>query len=908
MFSACTSRFSTLVTISSFVYLSEVGDLCAVMMSSWHIEDSLTVGNAEYVLTPSGDVVFRLTSGDEWTLLSSGDIDGRMLAMGVDQSTVIAVGELGKVLRISVSNGELEIATVPRLLGDLYSVESAGGGVWKAVGADGARAVVLASQDDGRTWSFEDGFETVSLSRSPASGPKLDYFIDSLFGDDSNDGLTPSTSRRSISSLGDLGDNVTLYLARGSEWREQINLGRYGEIRAYGEGRKPVINAADVVNKQDFAEQDGYENVYRIMWRLEVGRIVLTETVQVFEDDIPLKWTDSLEECNSTPGSYFENGSLNSLVRAVYIHPSESSDIRSNTRTYEISKRDHAVKFGSDCSIFDVELKNNAHNDGSLSSWYQLYGARLALKNGTKHIALTRGDTFVKDSSLEHTNNRNRVSNAGQFVVYDQVLRPNEIVFLNTHFAQNRSYTREAYAFISHRGSSGENRIVSFADCSFENFKLAHAGITLESEGTNAWGGWFVRSSFFNCDRIWNSANQRGVHHYIDCYFDRLTPSNEADTILFTGAQDNGEANAGLVVRSSSFNTPKTRVLFGTFDHCTFSYNSVNGVNSNDPRFLATVDLYDGNGMSGSLFEFSHNHVSGYAKPWRFRSVGQFGDYDELLINHNYYTNSPGVGQYELSYTNMDFASWQAVTGNDLDSESGPIDDFQVLWFPEMRTPVLLNPMFEVGDDSGLLDGAAYEGSSLPNPTSFRSVLWHVGSSAWFAVGEREFGIRGCVYRSSDGVVWQEVSLPEGIPGLNVVGADAAGNIYAAGRSAVIVFSRDAGASFELIYRGASYDNITEFGSVGSGDCLFGGVNGLLLEYQNGQFYKRSLLSNKEAVSNIIVDNDHFLVSGEFGRDPMDYLQVKPLSVDLNIRDGGIAMQMKETERGHWYRVDSKAN
>ena len=27
------------------------------------------------------------------------------------------------------------------------------------------------------------------------------------------------------------------------------------------------------------------------------------------------------------------------------------------------------------------------------------------------------------------------------------------------------------------------------------------------------------------------------------------------------------------------------------------------------------------------------------------------------------------------------------------------------------------------------------------------------------------------------------------------------------------------------------------------------------------QFYKRSLLSNKEAVSNVIVDNDNFLIS-----------------------------------------------
>ncbi|MDG1302218.1 MAG: hypothetical protein P8R37_11600, partial [Opitutae bacterium] len=557
-------------------------------------------------------------------------------------------------------------------------------------------------------------------------------------------------------------------------------------------------------------------------------------TVQAFEDLIPLTWVDSLEECNAKPGSYYENGQLNSLVRAVYIHPSDSTDIRSNSKAYEISTRDHAVKLGSDCTIVDVELKNNAHNDGSLTSWYQLYGARLQLRNGTKHIALTRGDTFIKDSLLEHTNNRDRATHAGQFVVYDKDLRANEIIFSNTRFAQDPLYTREAYAFISHRGISGKNRIISFSDCSFENFKLAHAGMTVESDGENGWGGWFVRTDFINCDSIWNSSNQTSLLHYLDCYFDRMNPSGGNDAILFTGAQNGNSATASLVVRSSSFDVPNTRVLFGTFERYDFCYNTVNGVDTNQPRFLAAFDLYDGDGLSGDVFDFKYNHISGYSKPWRYKLLDQFQGYLEARIDYNYYTNFANPGKYEWAYTDLSFDLWQAQTGNDTNSVSGQIDDFDVFWSEGMRRPYLFNTEFDVGEGAGLVNGEAYEGIGLPYPTVFRDVVWHHDSSKWFAVGEREFGIRGCVYTSFDGKDWDEVALPVGVPGLNVVGVDAAGALYAAGRSAVVLRSIDSGLTFEVINRGATDVELSDFASIASGQCLFGGSSGLLLEYING--------------------------------------------------------------------------
>ena len=896
------------VALQCLMFGSAVSSLNGDVLSRWNHSAYLNIEGVELAITQSGDLVKGPSVEGQWGEIASGDERGRLHALNMHDQTAIAVGECGIVLRLDVTNDIWSWSESPRLLGDLHAVSSRGNGVWIAVGSDGARAVVLISEDDGRTWGFSDAFDSISRARSPSIGQRNYYYVDSLYGDDLKDGLSPSNAKKSISSLGSLGDDVTVYLARGSEFREQLDLSRYGEVRAYGVGDVPIINAADIAMNDSFVEQDGFDNVYRIMWRLEVGSIVLTETVQAFEDLIPLTWVDSLEECNATPGSYYENGQLNSLVRAVYIHPSDSTDIRLNPKSYEISKRDHAVKFGSDCTIVDVELKNNAHNDGSLTSWYQLYGARLMLKNGTKHIALTRGDTFVKDSALVHTNNRNRVTNAGQFVVYDQNLRSNEIIFSNTRFAQNPLYTREAYAFISHRGSTGKNRIISFTDCSFENFKLAHAGMTIESEGADAWGGWFVRTDFINCDNIWNSSNQTGRLHYLDCYFDRVNPTSSVDSILFTGAQNGNSPTASLVIRSSSFNVPDTRVLFGTFETYDFCYNTVNGVDTNQPRFLAALDLYDGDGLSGDIFDFRYNHISGYSKPWRYKSLDQFQGYPELRIDYNYYTNFSGLGKYEWAYSDLPFETWQLQTGNDANSVSGQMDDFEIFWSEGMRRAYLFNTQFDVGEGAGLVNGEAYEGIELQYPTVFRDIVWHSDSSKWFAVGEREFGIRGCVFTSSDGEAWAQVVLPPGVPGLNVVGVDTAGDLYAAGRAAVILRSMDSGLTFEVISRGEVDVELSSFSSVAAGHCLFGGSSGTLIEYVNGFGEYWNIVSDDADITEIVVASGEYQVFVSDGRDAGSYVKLSPLTLDVDLVGGLLKFDLSGSKRGNWYLLEECVN
>tara|TARA_B110001469_G_C9647247_1_gene327818 strand:+ start:2858 stop:5764 length:2907 start_codon:yes stop_codon:yes gene_type:complete len=887
--------------LQSLVLNCGVSLLCADVLSQWNHDAYLDVGGRDVALTQSGDLVRSVPGAGSWDELVSGDERGRLTALSMHNETVIAVGECGVILRMDVAGNSLSWAESPRVLGDLYGVSCRGNENWVAVGSDGARAVVLISEDDGRTWDFAASFDTVSSERSASVGVRAFYYVDSLYGDDSKDGLSPSNAKKSITSLGSLGDDVTVYLARGSEFREQLNLPRYGEIRAYGDGDEPIINAADIASNDSFVEQDGFDNVYRVMWRLEVGRIVLAETVQALEDAIPLAWVDSLEECNSTPGSYYENGLVDSLVRAVYIHPSDSTDLRFNSKTYEISKRDHAVSLGSDCTIVDVELKNNAHNDGSLVSWYQLYGARLKLKNGTKHIALTRGDTFIKDTILEHTNNRNRVTNAGQFVVYDQNLRSNEVVFSNTRFAQNVAYTREAYAFISHRGSSGKNRIISFSDCSFENFKLAHAGMTLESDGEDAWGGWFVRTDFINCDNVWNSSNQTGTLNYLDCYFDRMNPSTASETILFTGAQNGNSPTASLVIRSSSFNVPETRVLFGTFVNYDFCYNSVNGVDTNQPRFLAAVDLYDGDGLSGDTFDFRYNHISGYSKPWRYKTASQFNGYSDVEIDYNYYTNFAGSGKYEWAYDDMSFSDWQIETGNDINSVSGQMDDFDIFESEELRTLHLFNTEFDVGEGAGVENGEAYEGVELQYPTAFRDIVWHSQSSKWVAVGESEFGIRGCVFTSFDGEAWDEIVLPAGVPGLNVVGVDAAGVLYAAGRSAIVLRSTDSAVSFGVIHRGAIDLTLAAFASLGSGQCLFGGDSGLLMEYVNGFWIDWDVLASSEDVYEVSIADDGYMIFGSYGRDAANNTVSPYLTLDFDLVDDSVEFELSGSQRGNLY-------
>jgi parallel beta-helix repeat protein len=81
------------------------------------------------------------------------------------------------------------------------------------------------------------------------------YYVDSRGGNDSNDGSAPNSAWKSLAKLNaaQLSPGDTVFLRRGSFWREQLNISSSGSadapitIDAYGSGPLPIISGADKV-------------------------------------------------------------------------------------------------------------------------------------------------------------------------------------------------------------------------------------------------------------------------------------------------------------------------------------------------------------------------------------------------------------------------------------------------------------------------------------------------------------------------------------------------------------------------------------------------------------------------------------------------------------------------------------
>ena len=104
----------------------------------------------------------------------------------------------------------------------------------------------------------------VLLVVGPTAGSTT-YYVDSLKGDDANVGTTPESPWRSLAKVNSFkfapGDIVLL--RRGSLWREQLNFPSSGSpdapiaIDAYGEGERPLINGADLVDAASWTQSPG---------------------------------------------------------------------------------------------------------------------------------------------------------------------------------------------------------------------------------------------------------------------------------------------------------------------------------------------------------------------------------------------------------------------------------------------------------------------------------------------------------------------------------------------------------------------------------------------------------------------------------------------------------------------------
>lgn len=134
------------------------------------------------------------------------------------------------------------------------------------------------------------------------------YYVDSINGDDGNAGTSPGAPKATIAGVyAAMGsawvDDVTIRLARGSRWREQMGEDTWDSptVQSYGVGPRPILDAADVVAAGDWSAAGGTANVYENDFTPEVdvsGRFI------VLQDGVALQYVADEATCDSTEGSY----------------------------------------------------------------------------------------------------------------------------------------------------------------------------------------------------------------------------------------------------------------------------------------------------------------------------------------------------------------------------------------------------------------------------------------------------------------------------------------------------------------------------------------------------------------------------------------------------------------------------
>lgn len=307
----------------------------------------------------------------------------------------------------------------------------------------------------------------LSLMRRPLNRRKYDWYVDANRGSDSNPGQSRSQPFASLAKLETVWQaGQSAGLARGSHWREELNIPGAGcTVAAYGSGERPILDGSNMIDGGAWSKTAGRTNVYQVNLSPEwygSGK----DWLKVFEDGWYLQRAADLAACDAAPGSYYPSGSSGTIT--LYVHATGSGNPASNGKAYEYTQR----KFGLDayshayCRISGVHTMKSLHNDGSLrGGMFSVLRDCKAALGGLHNIYVRSGSTLVgciaQDGYCGTTNlslfvgNENSPNNEG-------------LTFVNCQ-AISRAFDAHATGFYCHRNVSGSFGVVVYQGCSAVN-------------------------------------------------------------------------------------------------------------------------------------------------------------------------------------------------------------------------------------------------------------------------------------------------------------------------------------------------------------------------------------------------------------------------------------------------------
>jgi hypothetical protein len=248
-------------------------------------------------------------------------------------------------------------------------------------------------------YSFRDCIDTGRVAAN--------WYVDSVRGSDANSGRDINHPFKTIGRL--LASNIALgqriALKAGSHWRETLTVPAANiTVTSYGRGRRPLLDASDVVTPALWSETPGTENVYQATVPIDADPNITW--VNAWEDGNFLVRATSIANCDATPGSYYPSADTGNgtIPITLYIHASDGSDPGANGRLYEYSKRQYAfVSVDPDVKVIGLWTRRNLNNNGSLAlTGLGSLAEQTLITDGGKHNAYISPGVSMTDVTLEN--------------------------------------------------------------------------------------------------------------------------------------------------------------------------------------------------------------------------------------------------------------------------------------------------------------------------------------------------------------------------------------------------------------------------------------------------------------------------------------------------------------------------
>ena len=497
------------------------------------------------------------------------------------------------------------------------------------------------------------------------------WFVSSHSGDDNNDGFTASSQFATIAKLNEYfiaaGDQITL--DDDSFWRAMLVLPVSASVVRSNTGtNRPQLDASDIATNASFSLSSGQTNTYEIPWVADPSTATITydgafDKVSVFENGTLLKYRNTISEVEVLPGSYTNSGAASDQNNITYVHPLGSTNPISDGKTYEITKRAHALVLGDGATADGLYCSKAVEENGPILAFENATIRNCVGEYGTRHIIYAHSGLvenctlrypdveFIRETSAGHT----------MVVFYKANAAGLEGIVRNTSFDGNLpgettfpdANISAAYA---HATSFTENihALITFDNCIVRKCR-------------SAFDGFVERLIIRNCDI------QTVLVHTVKSKISELLgttiiyPSTAAGASFQIGSEHN---NVDFTMRGSVLYTQVSAGARGiNVDVAGFSNTAdiqYSVIGKNDPdggqalylkTATATLDLTLNNCILHNYREsirYDTGLLTGYAG------------------NNNLYFRGSGTERWNVDSSTVEFTAWKALhPGDDVNSVIG---------------------------------------------------------------------------------------------------------------------------------------------------------------------------------------------------------------------------------------------